>query len=156
MCEDVGFNTNGMRIYLQLLDSYEKKLQNIRNNPLMMQENGWQREAFGTTFKHLLSNAGDFQKQIDGFIQKQNTLETNQQSATNVYTVSAIDSSEDDVDVLTVDAVTGITEGAVLAECKTTTTGTGQDAVTTNLLKVIPNGLTYCEYLPSFCFHVRV
>ena len=67
------------------------------------------------------------------------------QSATNVYTVSAIDSSEDDVDVLTVDAVTGITEGAVLAECKTTTTGTGQDAVTTNLLKVIPNGLTYCD-----------
>jgi hypothetical protein len=67
------------------------------------------------------------------------------QSATNVYTVSAIDSSEDNVDVLTVDAVTGITEGAVLAECKTTTTGTGQDAVTTNLLKVIPNGLTYCD-----------
>lgn len=67
------------------------------------------------------------------------------QSATNVYTVSAIDSSADDVDVLTVDAVTGVTEGAVLAECVTTTTGEGNDAVTTNLVKVIPNGLTYCD-----------
>lgn len=76
--EDVGFNTNGMKIYLQLLDSYEKKLQAIKSNPLMMHENGWQREAFGTTFKHLLSNAGDFQRQVDGFVQKQNTLESNQ------------------------------------------------------------------------------
>lgn len=76
--EDVGFNTNGMKIYLQLLDSYEKKLQAIKSNPLMMHENGWQREAFGTTFKHLLSNAGDFQRQVDGFVQKQNTLEANQ------------------------------------------------------------------------------
>lgn len=67
------------------------------------------------------------------------------QSATNVYTVSAIDSSADDVDVLTVDAVTGVTEGAVLAECVTTTTGEGPDAVTTNLVKIIPNGLTYCD-----------
>lgn len=67
------------------------------------------------------------------------------QSATNVYTVSAIDSSADNVDVLTVDAVTGVTEGAVLAECVTTTTGEGNDAVTTNLVKVIPNGLTYCD-----------
>lgn len=67
------------------------------------------------------------------------------QSATNVYTVSAIDSSAVDADVLTVDAVTGVTEGAVLAECVTTTTGEGADAVTTNLVKVIPNGLTYCD-----------
>lgn len=67
------------------------------------------------------------------------------QSATNVYTVSAIDSSADDVDVLTVDSVTGVTGGAVLAECVTTTTGEGNDAVTTNLVKVIPNGLTYCD-----------
>lgn len=67
------------------------------------------------------------------------------QSATNVYTVSAIDSSADDVDVLTVDSVTGVTEGAVLAECVTTTTGEGNEAVTTNLVKVIPNGLTYCD-----------
>ena len=34
--EDVGFNTNCMKIYLQLLDSYEKKLQAIKSNPLMM------------------------------------------------------------------------------------------------------------------------
>ena len=76
--EDVGFNTSGMKIYLQLLDSYEKKLQAINNNPLMMRENGWQSQTFGTTFKHLLSNASDFQRQVDGFVQKQNTLETNQ------------------------------------------------------------------------------
>lgn len=76
--EDVGFNTSGMKVYLQLLDSYEKKLQAIKNNPLMMHENGWQSQAFGTTYKTLLSNAGDFQRQVDGFVQKQNTLETNQ------------------------------------------------------------------------------
>ena len=76
--EDVGFNTSGMKIYLQLLDSYEKKLQAINSNPLMMRENGWQSQTFGTTFKHLLSNASDFQRQVDGFVQKQNTLETNQ------------------------------------------------------------------------------
>lgn len=67
------------------------------------------------------------------------------QSATYVHTVSAVDSSNDDVDVLTVDAVTGVTSGAVLAEGVSTTTGEGQSAVTTNLVKVIPNGLTYCD-----------
>lgn len=74
----VGFNTNGMRTYLQILDAYEKKLQNIRSNPLMMHENGWQVEALGTTFKHLIANAGDFQRSVDSYIQKQQTLETNQ------------------------------------------------------------------------------
>lgn len=67
------------------------------------------------------------------------------QSATYVHTVSAVDSSNDDVDVLTVDVVTGVTAGAVLAEGVSTTTGEGQSAVTTNLVKVIPNGLTYCD-----------
>ena len=77
--ESLGMpGVNNMRIYLQMLDAYEKKLQNIRSNPLMMHENGWQAQAFGTTFKHLLGNAGDFQRQVDGFVQKQNTLETNQ------------------------------------------------------------------------------
>lgn len=76
--EAVGMNVSGMKIYLQLLDSYEKKLQNIRSNPFMMHENGWQSTELGTTFKTMLSNAGDFQKQVDAYIQKQNTLETNQ------------------------------------------------------------------------------
>lgn len=67
------------------------------------------------------------------------------QSATYVHTVSAVDSSNDDVDVLTVDVVTGVTAGAVLAEGVSTTTGEGASAVTTNLVKVIPNGLTYCD-----------
>lgn len=67
------------------------------------------------------------------------------QSATYVHTVSAVDSSNNDVDVLTVDNVTGVTAGAVLAEGVSTTTGEGQSAVTTNLVKVIPNGLTYCD-----------
>lgn len=52
----------------------------------------------------------------------------------NVATVSAIDSSAEDVDVLTVDAVTGITAGAVIAEA-------GADSK----IKAIPNGLTYCD-----------
>lgn len=55
-------------------------------------------------------------------------------AAANVATVSAVDSSDENVDVLTVDAVTGITVGAVLAE------GTAEKK-----LKVIPNGLTYCD-----------
>lgn len=66
-------------------------------------------------------------------------------SATYVHTVSAVDSSDPDFDVITVDVVTGVTTGAVLAEGVSTTTGEGQSAVTTNLVKVIPNGLTYCD-----------
>ena len=77
--ESVGMpSANSMKIFLQSLDAYEKKLQNIRSNPLMMNETGWHTETFGTTFKHLLSNASDFQKQVDSFVQKQQTLETNQ------------------------------------------------------------------------------
>lgn len=55
-------------------------------------------------------------------------------AATNVATVSAIDSSAEDVDVLSVDSVTGISEDAVLAEA-------GSD----NKIKAVPNGLTYCD-----------
>jgi hypothetical protein len=55
-------------------------------------------------------------------------------AATNVATVSAIDSSADDVDVLTVDAVTGFVAGNVIAEA-------GEDSK----IKAIPNGLTYCD-----------
>lgn len=55
-------------------------------------------------------------------------------AATNVATVSAIDSSADDVDVLTVDAVTGFAANNVIAEA-------GNDSK----IKAIPNGLTYCD-----------
>jgi len=55
-------------------------------------------------------------------------------AATNVATVSAIDSSADDVDVLTVDAVTGFAADNVIAEA-------GNDSK----IKAIPNGLTYCD-----------
>jgi hypothetical protein len=55
-------------------------------------------------------------------------------AATNVATVSAIDSSADDVDVLTVDAVTGFAAGNVIAEA-------GEDSK----IKAVPNGLTYCD-----------
>lgn len=55
-------------------------------------------------------------------------------AATNVATVSAIDSRADDVDVLTVDAVTGFAAGNVIAEA-------GEDSK----IKAIPNGLTYCD-----------
>ena len=57
-------------------------------------------------------------------------------AAANVATISAIDSTAADVDVLTVNAVTGITEGAVLAEA-------GNDSK----VKVVPNALTYCDNL---------
>ena len=55
-------------------------------------------------------------------------------TATNMAVVSAVDSNENDFDILTVDDVTGITGGSVLAE------GTDEKK-----LKVIPNGLTYCD-----------
>lgn len=58
------------------------------------------------------------------------------EAAENVATISEIDSSKADVDVLTVDAVTGITEGAVLAE-----------AGSNSKVKVVPNALTYCDNL---------
>ena len=55
-------------------------------------------------------------------------------AATDVATISAIDSSASDVDVLTVDKLAGAAANAVLAEA-------GND----NKVKVIPNGLTYCD-----------
>lgn len=55
-------------------------------------------------------------------------------AATKVATISAIDTTASDVDVLTVDDVTGVTANAVLAE-------SGSD----NKVKVVPNGLTYCD-----------
>lgn len=55
-------------------------------------------------------------------------------AATDVATISEIDSSASDVDVLTVDKIAGATAGAVLAEA-------GADSK----IKVIPNGLTYCD-----------
>ena len=63
------------------------------------------------------------------------------QAVTNIATVTAIDSDAADYDILTVDAVTAdsaafIAEGDVLAEAKS-------DEV--KKVKVIPNGLTYCD-----------
>lgn len=55
-------------------------------------------------------------------------------ASANLATVTAIDSSASDVDVLTVDDATGITADVVLAE-----------ATDGKKVKVIPNGLTYCD-----------
>lgn len=55
-------------------------------------------------------------------------------AADNVAVVSAIDSSAEDVDVLTVDNVTGVKADVVLVEA-------GPDSK----IKAIPNGLTYCD-----------
>ena len=59
---------NRWRIYLQVLDAYEKKLQNIKRDDEMMHGNGWQTQTFGTSFKHLLSNANDFERYSSQFI----------------------------------------------------------------------------------------
>jgi hypothetical protein len=56
------------------------------------------------------------------------------EAAANVATVSEVDASASDKDVITLDAVTGISEGAVLGEA-------GNDSK----LKVVPNALTYCD-----------
>ena len=55
-------------------------------------------------------------------------------AADKVATITAIDTTVADVDVLTVDAATGIAEGAILAEA-------GDDSK----VKVVPNGLTLCD-----------
>lgn len=55
-------------------------------------------------------------------------------AATKVATISEVDKSASDYDTLTVDDVTGVEENAVLAEA-------GADSK----IKVIPNGLTYCD-----------
>ena len=69
--EGAGMDSNIIsrwRIYLQVLDAYEKKLQNIKADDTLMNGRGWQTNAFGTTFKHLLSNASDFEKAANVFI----------------------------------------------------------------------------------------
>ena len=55
-------------------------------------------------------------------------------AAASVATVASVDTSAPDVDVLTVDNVAGATADAVLAEA-------GSDSK----VKVVPNGLTYCD-----------
>ena len=73
---------NRWRIYLQVLDAYEKKLQNIKRNDEMMHGKGWQTQTFGTTFKHLLSNANDFEKAANAFIRAQEKLSASKGQAT--------------------------------------------------------------------------
>jgi hypothetical protein len=63
------------------------------------------------------------------------------QAASNVATVTAIDSTAPDYDILTVDAVVAdsnafIAEGDVLAEAR---------SAEVKKVKVVPNGLTYCD-----------
>ena len=72
--ESIGMSVGGMKYYLRILDAYEKKLQNIRSNPLMMQEANWQAHTLGTTFKYMIKNAGDFQKLVD---EERKTFENN-------------------------------------------------------------------------------
>ena len=55
-------------------------------------------------------------------------------AAASVATVASVDTSAPDVDVLTVDNVAGATANAILAEA-------GSDSK----VKVVPNGLTYCD-----------
>lgn len=63
------------------------------------------------------------------------------QAASNIATVTAVDSSESDYDVLTMDEVVAdssafIAEGDILAEAKSSEV---------KKVKVVPNGLTYCD-----------
>jgi len=85
--EGAGMDNNIIsrwRIYLQVLDAYEKKLQNIKNNDALMNGRGWQTNAFGTTFKHLLSNASDFEKAANVFISAQEKLSAAREKATGM------------------------------------------------------------------------
>jgi len=82
--EGAGMDSNVInrwRIYLQVLDAYEKKLQNIKADDSLMNGRGWQTNAFGTTFKHLLSNASDFEKAANVFIRAQEKLSAAREKA---------------------------------------------------------------------------
>lgn len=85
--EGAGMDSNIIsrwRIYLQVLDAYEKKLQNIKADDTLMNGRGWQTNAFGTTFKHLLSNASDFEKAANVFIRAQEKLSAAREKATGM------------------------------------------------------------------------
>jgi hypothetical protein len=93
--EGAGMDNNIIsrwRIYLQVLDAYEKKLQNIKNDDTLMNGRGWQTNAFGTTFKHLLSNASDFEKAANVFISAQEKLSAAREKATGMNAGAAAQS----------------------------------------------------------------
>lgn len=93
--EGAGMDNNIIsrwRIYLQVLDAYEKKLQNIKHDDTLMNGSGWQTNAFGTTFKHLLSNASDFEKAANVFIRAQEKLSAAREKATGMNAGAAAQS----------------------------------------------------------------
>lgn len=93
--EGAGMDNNIIsrwRIYLQVLDAYEKKLQNIKHDDTLMNGRGWQTNAFGTTFKHLLSNASDFEKAANVFIRAQEKLSAAREKATGMNAGAAAQS----------------------------------------------------------------
>lgn len=93
--EGAGMDNNIIsrwRIYLQVLDAYEKKLQNIKHDDTLMKGRGWQTNAFGTTFKHLLSNASDFEKAANVFIRAQEKLSAAREKATGMNAGAAAQS----------------------------------------------------------------
>lgn len=93
--EGAGMDSNVInrwRIYLQVLDAYEKKLQNIKHDDTLMNGRGWQTNAFGTTFKHLLSNASDFEKAANVFIRAQEKLSAAREKATGMNAGAAAQS----------------------------------------------------------------
>ena len=93
--EGAGMDSNVInrwRIYLQVLDAYEKKLQNIKADDALMNGRGWQTNAFGTTFKHLLSNASDFEKAANVYIRAQEKLSAAREKATGMNAGAAAQS----------------------------------------------------------------
>lgn len=72
-----GISVDNRQIYM--LDAYMKKLEAIRSDEQMMHGIGWQTETFGNSYKTLLSGAESYMKYLDGQIQKQSVIETNQQ-----------------------------------------------------------------------------
>lgn len=93
--EGAGMDNNIIsrwRIYLQVLDAYEKKLQNIKHDDTLMNGRGWHTNAFGTTFKHLLSNASDFEKSANVFIRAQEKLSAAREKATGMNAGAAAQS----------------------------------------------------------------
>lgn len=71
-----GISVDNRQIYM--LDAYMRKLETIRRDETLMHGTGWQTSTFGNSYKTLLSGAESYMKYLDGQMQKQATIETNQ------------------------------------------------------------------------------
>ena len=89
MGKEAGMDVSAWEKYLQILNAYTKKLQEIRSDPEMMNGKGWQADAFGSVFKHLVGNASDAERQVSVFVRQIERLKEAREKAMGMTTESA-------------------------------------------------------------------